>query len=73
MSKIQIAELQELNSELSLLSDRETGTVIGGHRKRYFNFEFTNIVQINNNVNVQVSFGGDNFNVSVLSNDAGAS
>lgn len=75
MSKIQIAELQEVNSELNSLSDRETGAVVGGKRSvlNGINLNLANIVQINNNINVQIAFNGDNFNIANLNNNAGAS
>ncbi|MDJ0571991.1 MAG: hypothetical protein QNJ53_23500 [Pleurocapsa sp. MO_192.B19] len=73
MSKIQIAELQEVNSELNLLSDRETSMVVGGYRNYFGNFDFTNIIQINSNINVQIAFNGDNFNLANLNNNANAS
>ena len=80
MSKIKFAQLQETNSELSTLSDRETGTVVGGNG--YYrqirndivnNINIATIVQINNNINVQIAFNGDNFNIANLNNNAGAS
>jgi hypothetical protein len=69
MSKIQITELQASQSELNVLDDRQTGTVVGGYWK---GFNFANVVQINNNINVQIAFGGDNYNWSNLNNNAGA-
>jgi hypothetical protein len=79
MSKIQINELQA-SSELNQLSDRETLTVVGGYgyygnkiRNEVVNdIDIANIVQINNNINIQIAFGGDNYNVANLSNNAGA-
>ena len=80
MSKIQFNELQATQSELSTLSDRETGTVVGGNG--YYrqirndivnNINVATIVQVNNNINVQIAFNGDNFNFANLRNNAGAS
>ena len=79
MSKITFAELQKVNSEFNLLDERETTAIIGGRdyykkfRKSYGNINIVNVVQINNNINVQIAFNGDNFNVSNLNNNAGAS
>jgi len=84
MSKIQITELQASTSELNVLSDRETGNVVGGHGKGkgkgkglykgvLSSLNLTNIVQINNNINIQVAIGGDNYNFSNLGNNAGSS
>ena len=79
MSKIKLTELQAPKSELNQLSDRETGAVVGGYD--YYrelrndivnNINIANIVQVNNNVNIQIAFNGDNFNVANLNNSAGA-
>ena len=81
MSKIQFSELQKTDSQLSQLSDRETANVVGGGRGDYYRkirnditnkFNIATIVQINNNVNVQLAFNGDNFNIANLNNNAGA-
>jgi hypothetical protein len=69
MSKIQITELQNTESELNLLNDQDTGVVVGGYGDLGINIAVP--VQINNNVNVQVAFGGDNYNYSYLNNNAG--
>lgn len=70
MSKIQITELQASQSELNLLDDCQTGNVVGGYKDLGINL--ANIVQINNNINVQIAFGGNNYNVANLNNNAGA-
>ena len=79
MSKIKLTELQAPKSELNQLSDRETGAVVGGYdfyreiRNDIVNdINIANIVQVNNNVNIQIAFNGDNFNVANLNNNAGA-
>ena len=79
MSKIKFAQLQATDSELSVLNHEETGAVVGGSdyyrqiRNEFIsNINIANIVQINNNVNVQIAFNGDNFNVANLNNNAGA-
>lgn len=79
MSKIQISELQASQSELSQLNDCQTGKVVGGYGyyKGYRNdiannIDIASIVQINNNINIQIAFGGDNYNVANLRNNAGA-
>lgn len=79
MSKIQFNELQATQSELSTLNESETGDVVGGYGyyRNYRNEVLNNIniatiVQVNNNINVQIAFGGDNFNVANLRNNAGA-
>ena len=80
MSKIKFTELTATKSELNQLSDRETETVVGGYSDYYRdvrndivnNINVANIVQVNNNVNVQIAFNGDNFNVANLNNNAGA-
>ena len=80
MSKIQFNELQTTNSELNVLSDRQSTEIVGGYAGYYReirnevvnNINIANIVQVNNNVNVQIAFNGDNFNVANLSNSAGA-
>ena len=72
MSKIQIAELQKVNSEFNELSDREVGQIVGGRkiRNRYFGgINIANTVQVNNNINIQIAFGGSNFNWSDLTNN----
>lgn len=77
MSRIQIAELEN-NAELNLLNDRETSAVVGGYDYKKLrndivsNINIANIVQINNNINIQIAFNGDNFNVANLNNRAGA-
>ncbi|MGL5078164.1 MAG: hypothetical protein ACRDBG_20390 [Waterburya sp.] len=68
MSKIQITELQASQSELNVLDAHQTDTVVGGY---WEGFDFSNVVQINNNINVQIAFGGDNYNWSNLNNNAG--
>ena len=82
MSKIQFGELQKTDSQLNQLSDRETANIVGGKRGGYYrkirnditnNINVATIVQINNNVNVQIAFNGDNFNIANLNNNAGAS
>ena len=81
MSKIKFTELQASKSELNQLSQSETGAVVGGFSSYYReirndivnNINIANIVQVNNNVNVQIAFNGDNFNVADLDNSAGAS
>jgi|GEM_PF-6938963 len=79
MSKIQFNELQATQSELSTLNESETGTVVGGYdyyrnyRNEVINkINIATIVQVNNNINVQIAFNGDNFNVANLRNNAGA-
>ncbi|MDJ0590780.1 MAG: hypothetical protein QNJ72_12400 [Pleurocapsa sp. MO_226.B13] len=80
MSKIQFAELQETKSELNQLSSTETSAVVGGYNPYYRqirndivnDIDIATIVQINNNINVQIAFNGDNFNVANLNNNAGA-
>ena len=80
MSKIKLNELQAPKSELSQLSNSETGAVVGGYGSYYRelrndivnDINIANIVQVNNNVNVQIAFNGDNFNVANLNNSAGA-
>lgn len=80
MSKIQIAELKETKSELNLLDDHSTGEVVGGYGNYYRglrndiinNINIATIVQINNNINIQIAFNGDNFNIANLNNNAGA-
>lgn len=79
MSRIQIAELKETKSELNLLDDRSTGAIVGGYG--YYqslrndivnNINIATIVQVNNNINIQLAFNGDNFNIANLNNNAGA-
>jgi hypothetical protein len=70
MSKIQITELQASQSELNVLDDCQAGTVVGGYA--WGGIKLSNIVQINNAVNVQVAIGGDNYSWQNLNNDAGA-
>lgn len=80
MSKIQFNELATTKSELNLLSDRETGAVVGGYGydrnavRNYYasNINIATIVQVNNNINIQIAFNGDNYNVANLTNNAGA-
>jgi hypothetical protein len=72
MSKIQIAELEKVNSELNELNEREVGQIVGGRnvRNRFFDgINIANIVQVNNNINIQIAFGGSNFNYSYLINN----
>ena len=80
MSKIKFDELQVTNSQLSTLDEQETGAVVGGrgYYRRLRNdirnsINISNIVQINNNINIQLAFNGDNFNIANLNNNAGAS
>lgn len=80
MSKIQIAELRETSSKLNILNAQETSTVVGGYdynsgyrrevRNAYIG-DINIITQVINNINIQIAFGGDNFNVANLSNTAG--
>lgn len=70
MSKIQITELQASQSELNVLDDCQTGNVVGGYGD--FGINLSNLVQVNNNINVQIAFGGSNYNWSNLNNNAGA-
>ena len=80
MSKIKFTELQAPESQFSQLNERETGSVVGGFSDYYRelrndivnNVNVANIVQVNNNVNIQIAFNGDNFNVANLGNSAGA-
>ena len=79
MSKIQLNELQTTPSELNQLSPRETASVVGGNsfyrqirNDIVNNVNIANIVQVNNNVNIQIAFNGDNFNIANLNNNAGA-
>ena len=80
MSKIKFTELQAPKSQLNQLSEQETGSVVGGFSSYYRelrndirnNVNVANIVQVNNNVNIQIAFNGDNFNVANLGNSAGA-
>jgi len=67
MSKIQIAELEKVNSEFNELNEREVGHVVGGYG--YGGINIANIVQVNNNINVQVAIGGSNYNWSNLNNN----
>jgi hypothetical protein len=72
MSKIQIAELEKVNSEFNELNEREVGQIVGGRnvRNRFFDgINIANIVQVNNNINIQIAFGGSNFNYSYLINN----
>lgn len=80
MSRIKFAQLQETNSQLSTLNEQETGAVVGG--RGYYrklrndirnSINIATIVQVNNNINVQIAFNGDNFNIANLNNNAGAS
>jgi hypothetical protein len=68
MSKIQIAELEKVNSELNELNEREVGQIVGG-RRGFGGINIANIVQVNNNINVQVAIGGSNYNWSNLNNN----
>jgi hypothetical protein len=70
MSKIQITELQASKSELNVLDDRQTGTVVGGNAL-WGGVNLANVVQVNNAVSVQVAIGGDNYSFQNLNNDAG--
>ena len=72
MSKIQIAELEKVNSEFNELNEREVGQIVGGRnvRNRFFGgINIANIVQVNNNINIQIAFGGSNYNWSSLTNN----
>ncbi|BAZ43775.1 hypothetical protein NIES4102_07770 [Chondrocystis sp. NIES-4102] len=74
MSKIQIAELATSTSELNVLSDRATGDIVGGYGKGWAKkLSFANIIQINNNINIQIAFGGSNYNWTNQGNNAGTS
>ena len=76
MSKIKITKLEKPQSELNLLSDRDTGEIVGGrnYRKQFRNnIKISTIVQLNNNINIQLAFNGDNYNLANLNNNAGSS
>lgn len=74
MSRINIAELQPNQSEFNVLSIPETDLVYGGRRairNSFTNVQIASIIQVNNNVTVQIAFGGSNINISNLTNNAG--
>jgi len=71
MSRIQIAELEKVNSEFSELNDREVAQIVGGRniRNNYFGgINVNNTVQVNNFINVQIAFNGNNYSVGILTN-----
>lgn len=75
MSKIQLTELKSTNSELNLLSDCETTAIVGGREVRNYwgGVNISNIVQINNAININLNFGnGDIYNTNILTNRAGS-
>ena len=70
MSRIKIADLDQ--SQLEVLSDRETMAIIGGSKQGNtinFSINISPIFQINSNINVQIAINGDNFNLANLSNN----
>lgn len=74
MSKIKFAELQEVKSELSLLTRPQTSGVVGGRRNININPQINaaQIIQVQNVINVNLNFGGgDNTSVVNLVANAG--
>ena len=73
MSRIQISELKQNASELKVLSERESGAIIGGNDtvdEINLYIDISTIFQINNNINVQIAINGDNLNLAELNNIA---
>lgn len=74
MSKINITELNNNQSQLKAINETEQTTITGGRRRIRNRFSNSaSILQVNNFVSIQFSFGEGSSNITVasLTNNAG--